>query len=75
MCHGDITPQTFEWAETKRYPVMKPQSTHVCRKWEPIVDWARRNEPSNKHGPILEHPQLGKQKHWKCIRGSCLILF
>ncbi|KAK1993870.1 hypothetical protein LX36DRAFT_728702 [Colletotrichum falcatum] len=60
MCHGDITPQTFEWVETKRYPVMKRQSAHVCRRWEPIVDWARQNEPSRKHGPILEHPQLGK---------------
>ncbi|KAK2039145.1 hypothetical protein LZ31DRAFT_477229 [Colletotrichum somersetense] len=63
MCHGDNTPQTFECLEAKRFTIMKRQSTHVCKKWEPIVNWAHQNEPSRKHGPILEHPQLGKQRH------------
>ncbi|KAK0636388.1 hypothetical protein B0T17DRAFT_80527 [Bombardia bombarda] len=59
MCHGDVAMHTYEWSPTKSEPVMKPQATHVCRKWEPIAEYARTHSPSHRNGPILEHPLLG----------------
>lgn len=62
MCHGDIAPRTFEWSGTTRIPQMKPLSTHVCRKWEPLLDYARLHIPTlgKEDHAILKHPQLGK---------------
>ncbi|EXU95822.1 DUF3328 domain protein [Metarhizium robertsii] len=59
MCHGDITPRTFEWSDLERHPVMKPRSVHECRKWEPIETYAKSHVPSRANGPILENPESG----------------
>ena len=62
MCHVDVTPRTFEWSSQgpDRVPVMKPQATRVCRKWEPLAEFARAHYPSSANGPILENPQYGE---------------
>lgn len=59
MCHGDITPRTFEWSDLERHPVMKPRSVHECRKWEPIETYAKNHAPARANGPILENPESG----------------
>ncbi|KAI0153417.1 hypothetical protein BJ166DRAFT_356263 [Pestalotiopsis sp. NC0098] len=59
QCHGDITPRTFEWTDSDRKPVMKPRSTHECRKWEPIVEFASKHNPAMGAGPFLVNPSLG----------------
>ncbi|KAK5997735.1 hypothetical protein PT974_00092 [Cladobotryum mycophilum] len=59
MCHGDIAVHTYEKSKEDQRPLMKRQTTHECRKWEPLFEWAIANEPSHAHGPILEHPILG----------------
>ncbi|OTA06120.1 hypothetical protein A9Z42_0068540 [Trichoderma parareesei] len=60
MCHGNIAVHTFEWKDEFTFPFMKRQAEHVCRKWEPLVAWARANSPDRSDGgPILRHPVLG----------------
>lgn len=59
MCHGDIAVHTYEWGESTRYPLMKQKTLHECRKWEPIVAWAKQHDPAMLPMPILENPQLG----------------
>ncbi|KAK1245988.1 hypothetical protein MKX07_005057 [Trichoderma sp. CBMAI-0711] len=60
MCHGNIAVHTFEWKDEFTFPFMKRQTEHVCRKWEPLVAWARANSPDRSDGgPILRHPVLG----------------
>lgn len=59
MCHADVSIHTFKWVPEAHYPVLNSQSTHICRKWDPIVEWAKQHYPSHKHGPILEHPKYG----------------
>lgn len=60
MCHGDTTVRTFEWVKTAHYPVLRPKTTRQCRRWEPIVQWAKSRYPSHENGPILEHPKYGR---------------
>ena len=60
MCHGDTTVRTFEWIKTAHYPVLKPKTTRQCRRWDPIVEWAKSRYPSHENGPILEHPKYGR---------------
>lgn len=42
MCHGDMTPITFEWnAEINNY-LAHHSTEHQCRNFERIFDWAKR---------------------------------
>lgn len=60
MCHGNVAVHTFEWLDEYTSPFMKRQTQHVCRKWNPLQEWAEANSPDRKDGgPILEHPLLG----------------
>ncbi|KJZ80043.1 hypothetical protein HIM_00757 [Hirsutella minnesotensis 3608] len=58
QCHGSVAVHTFEWHSDIRFPIIKQQTTHVCRKWDPILQWAKENYPYSKDGVILEHPRL-----------------
>ncbi|KAL7941842.1 hypothetical protein V8C42DRAFT_360542 [Trichoderma barbatum] len=60
MCHGNVAVHTFEWKDEYTFPSMKSQTQHVCRKWEPIVQWTKDKSPDRSDGgPILQHPILG----------------
>lgn len=63
MCHGDITPITFEWVpEIDRY-IAHHSTEHQCRKFDDIYNWAeskrtRGMEAGGKHKNIeLKQPE------------------
>ena len=60
MCHADITPRTYEWAENSPYPVMTPTSKRECRNWDSIRRYSKNHQPSRTHGAVLENPTMGK---------------
>ncbi|OAG09274.1 tat pathway signal sequence [Paraphaeosphaeria sporulosa] len=40
MCHADISPVTWEWNERMGMALPSAKTMHVCRRWEPIWEWA-----------------------------------
>ncbi|TKW52087.1 hypothetical protein CTA1_11345 [Colletotrichum tanaceti] len=40
MCHGDITPITFEWIPDIDGYIAHHSTEHVCRNFDAIFDWA-----------------------------------
>ncbi|KAK1951989.1 hypothetical protein LY78DRAFT_731607 [Colletotrichum sublineola] len=39
-CHGDVTPITFKWQESVGRVVVAWKTTHTCRNFDRIHDWA-----------------------------------
>ena len=60
MCHSDVTTHTFEWSDHIRFPIANRVQERECRKWSPLVDWAKKHSPSVEDGQVLEHPFLGR---------------
>ena len=40
MCHGDITPNTFEWNDETQSYLAHHSTRHQCRDFERVYDWA-----------------------------------
>ena len=40
MCHGDITPITFEWSDESNSYLAHHSTEHICRNFDRIFDWA-----------------------------------
>jgi hypothetical protein len=40
MCHGDITPITFEWISEIDSYIAHHSTEHQCRNFEAIYSWA-----------------------------------
>jgi len=63
MCHGDMTPITFEWISEIDGYIAHHSTEHQCRKFEPIYSWAQdRKMPGlnadGKHQNLeLEQPE------------------
>lgn len=47
MCHGDVTPNTFEWNDEAGSYLAHHTTRHQCRNFERIFEWA---ETSNTSG-------------------------
>jgi hypothetical protein len=41
MCSADISPLSWEWVPDLQKYVPNMRSTHVCRNFEKIQEWAR----------------------------------
>lgn len=40
MCHGDVTPNTFEWNSEVGSYLVHHKVDHQCRSFENIFSWA-----------------------------------
>jgi hypothetical protein len=41
MCHGDLTPITFEWNDELGTYLARHKTKHQCRDFEAIFQWAK----------------------------------
>ena len=41
MCHGDITPITFEWSNERSNYLARHGTEHQCRNFDAIFYWAQ----------------------------------
>lgn len=46
MCHGDLTPITFEWIPEIQGYIAHHTTEHQCRDFGAIHDWAKRRNTS-----------------------------
>ncbi|KAI0153413.1 hypothetical protein BJ166DRAFT_616593 [Pestalotiopsis sp. NC0098] len=61
MCHGDIALMTYDWIDDYRWPWPNFNVDHECRRWDLLEQWSAKHSVKSVHGPILQHPVLGKQ--------------
>jgi len=40
MCHGDLTPITFEWSDELGSYLARHRTHHICRNFDGIFEWA-----------------------------------
>jgi len=49
MCHGDLTPITFEWNDELSTYLAHHRTQHVCRRFDKIFDWSERRNKEYMH--------------------------
>ena len=49
MCHGDITPITFEWIDELGSYIAHHTTRHQCRDFDTIYQWAKRRDTTGMH--------------------------
>ncbi|KUI54253.1 hypothetical protein VP1G_01687 [Cytospora mali] len=54
MCSGDITPVVYHIDPRGHGIFPKLQGTHVCRKWDKIVEWAKEHDGSDSRFEFKE---------------------
>ncbi|KAK3690281.1 hypothetical protein B0T22DRAFT_379654, partial [Podospora appendiculata] len=63
MCHGDLTPITFEWIPEISGYIAHHSTEHQCRDFESIFEWAERRGAHGVHADAnhvnveLQHPE------------------
>lgn len=45
MCHADLSPLTTEWSEVLEKMVPSFESSHTCRNFTKIQEWALQRKP------------------------------
>lgn len=65
MCHGDLTPITFEWNRELNTYLAHHSTVHQCKNFDAIYEWARKR---NDTGIIVngnhENKELTEPEHW-----------
>ncbi|RDW76017.1 hypothetical protein BP5796_06838 [Coleophoma crateriformis] len=44
QCSADMSPMLWFWSSDHNNPILKPDTTHTCRDWDAIHEWAKERE-------------------------------
>lgn len=58
MCHGDLTPITFEWSSEIDSYIAHHSTLHTCRSFDAIFDWASER---NTAGMMIDGKHENKE--------------
>ena len=57
MCKADVSLVTMRWGHTQQMPLGNFSTSHTCRSWDAIDQWAGEHAPKRLMEPgWLKHP-------------------
>lgn len=71
MCHADIATIYFEWIPEKEAITGNPATTHTCKNYDKVIEWARAHTLKGsmdtsihvEGAPVRSVPGASKQDH------------